>query len=591
MTRSIWDELKPGKLDERAHELAGRIAGGHRRGAEIYGLYRSRPYSPYVSRKPAFDKEGVRIFDAVFAKFTYIRRPYVERPDPPSVRAGKRLVLYAPTRPEVATIKEAGARRHRIHGVYTIPREKMTPELAKFTGSKAKTRFLRIVNRRAAPPSAAARFQRYIDGPIKPKDDKAGTRTEEVNGVPSLLGNIGTDRAERARSWTSFVAGLDRANARFQYRILLMLPPSFTPEERYAAVEEFARRLFEPKGIRWSAAIHRPVPRSTTDEATPHAHILFEPLGTDRMRELRKEEDRVYLRLGWPAKIKKAAAEAFNEVYWRKERRVGLDKGTPVFMTIEPAKRTGKPEANPRQWRHDEKQKTAGLPTVSQRKALLEPGAMPAWMSIDPILPTLEAIPGLLTVLVPCRQPHDPTIEKALGHLRSWAEKLIEKVLEEVRQTFEVATYLSLQLRTPHSELLKRVFEQFRGTDWQNSPDRHSYPTGFQELEYKKWREKRFSGETEHELAGTITAIEETEGRHFENVREMRRQLVAYHKIMMRALEARRLAIKALANTIRYLDSLTPQESSQSYQWWPYASMANSGVGAAFWFKEDERAI
>lgn len=591
MARSFWDDIEPPGTVEVDYKLVQAITAGHRRGAEMYVLYRSVEMPLRTAPKPANDRAAAGDWKKVFVKFSYIRRPHIDRPAPPSVRAGKRVVLYPAITPERRLVKAAKAKRHGKLGVHTIRKELLTPDLARFVGPKAKARFFRIVNRRAAPPSAAARYQRYIDGPIKARGSKSATRILEINGSPCLLGNIGTDRAERAKFWTESVARLTRANARFQYRIVLALPASFTPDEKRAAVQEFARRLFEPYGIRWSAVIHKRIPGGRAEDGEDHAHILFEPLGTDQMRELKKRGDRVYLRLGWTEIIKEKAAEAFNDVYWRKDRRIGLKKGTAIFepgATVRVPRGTVRSRENPNLWRVDEKRERVGLATTAQRKARSKTGLGSRWMNVAHFVAVIEKIAELLPFLIPQKVPANPTIDKALRHLRDWAERLVEAIFDEIRQTHEVATYLSLPVGAKPSELLEQVFDRFRGIDWSRSAHRFDYLNGYEGLLDDKARPKGFKGPMALEYKDTIIAIQEVEGASFSNVIDRRRKLAACHGLMVRALWDRQMAIDALTDTIRYLEGQSPASLRQNAIWWPYASMAADGIGVVRQFSRPE---
>jgi hypothetical protein len=588
--RSFWDEIKAGRLNESAAEAIARaLTGGHGRGAEVYALYRT---GPQRSRPLPQAKRDVRSEPGgpVFAKFDYVRRHHIEKPLPPVVTSGKGVALYA-IRPEVADLRDANAKRHGKVGIYIIDKDFMTSELEKFTGPEAKERRARVLNRRAAKPSAAARFQRYIDGPANGKSGGAEGRVETIDGKPSLLGNIGTDRAERARFWPPTVAKFKRANARFQYRITITLPAYFTPQERWLAVEEIGRALFDPYGINWSAAIHKPTPKSRGVDRNFHVHILFAPLDPERMRAFQESDDRIYLKLGWPSVIKRAAAKAFNDVYWRRERRIGLERGTPIFFVEEARGGGGGPRENARKWRAEEKYQRAGLPTAVERKAVLEGNHQPPWMSLEPILPVLQGISDLLPALVPSRLSRDPVVEKALVRLRDWAERLIENVLESIRQTFEVATYLSLPLSADRSELLERVFEQLRHVDWHKVPGRFDYWTGYSNLEYEKWRSKKFEGRIERELGETIRTIEAIESTHFLTVKEMRLQLAAYHRLMTQTLQTYQQAMEALKGTIGSFDSLSPEKAAQTFGWRPYAFLAIDGTGVAILSGDTGRTV
>lgn len=566
MPKSIWDELRPGKLKEGRDALALLIEGGHPRGLEIYLHFRAGPLPRIASSNPG-GRPAKGLGGPIFLRFDYVRRPRVAPKLPKAVLSGEREALW-PLPSKVRVVRAAGAKRIGAGGVWTISRAQMTPELAAMTGPAARDRMLRAANRRAVRPGAVGRYQQYIDGLLAANNPKSASRIETVDGVPSLLGNVGVDPVVRAASWDGFEATLRGAAARIQYRILLYLPPSFTPAERRAAVELFAARVFEPYGIQWAAAIHRPVPNAVGEDGTDHAHIVFAPIEPERMRALSAQEDRVYLQLGWPRKIKETAAEVFNEVYWRSKRRSGMSPGEPIFFVADSSHgKSRNTDWERRRWRADRKREQVGLPTSAQRQALNERANLPVWMSPEPLLPSLEAAVRLWRALVPGRHQHEPQVTKALAYLRNWTEKLLQTFYAEVDEAFEVATYLALPLRTPRSELMEVAADRLRriGSNSIRDHGRPEYITAYGDLSSKARQGVKTTGQFGREYADTLAAIAAVEGTPAKWVASERHKLAGYHALMIRTLQARARIFEQLEATIRTIESLRVEDLARPH--------------------------
>lgn len=314
-------------IDEDFFRKVGHLSEDGAEGdAALMGKGRGiRLYWPSAASSRPQTRSGATSFYLHHRVITAPAKPRASVRQRESVWAGRSVVV--PPRGERAKVRALGGGYDRTRGVHWLP-DAVAARMPQVWRSGAAGPRPRAA--KALRAGAASRYQVYAEGGVDPEKRReklvADDEGEIVVGNLPGLGGLPGELADRRRFWDA-VEAHEGPGGRVQSRPTNELPHWFSPAECREAVQSFGRRVFDARGLRWAAAVHRP--DRDGDERNQHAHYVYHDRAAMERRgpdgasivgwDFASRKDRGAQGPRWLKAMRRAWAEEVNRVAQRSQ--------------------------------------------------------------------------------------------------------------------------------------------------------------------------------------------------------------------------------------------------------------------------------